>query len=54
MVNGKNNINKKTDNTFVFTSGVHHKKADCDSNLMVEKVKKIVENVKMYFYPKRY
>jgi len=33
--------------------GVHHKKSDCDSNSVIEKVKSILQTAKEYLYPEK-
>jgi len=33
--------------------GVHHKKSNCDSNAVIEKVKKIIKSAKTYLFPKK-
>ena len=33
--------------------GVHHKKANCDSNTGLEKVKSIIKSAKNYLFPPR-
>jgi len=33
--------------------GVHHKKADCDSNIVIQKVKTILKTAKNYLFPPR-
>lgn len=35
----------------LFFSGVHHKKANCDSNSVITKVQKVVKGAKQYFFP---
>jgi len=32
-------------------SGVHHKKSDCDSNLVMDKVKNILKTASTYLFP---
>ena len=38
----------------ILSSGVHHKKSNCDSKAVSEKVKKIIKSAKTYFFPKRW
>jgi hypothetical protein len=38
--------------TLTFFSGVHHKKAQCDTEKVVKKVQAILEKANPYLYPK--
>ena len=38
----------------ILSSGVHHKKSNCDSKAVSEKVKKIIKSAKTYFFPERW
>ena len=35
----------------LFLSGVHHKKSDCDSNLVMDKVKNILKTANTFLFP---
>ena len=38
----------------LYCSGVHHKKSNCNSRTISEKVKKIIKSAKSAFFPQRY